>query len=113
MISKYFLAEGIVHNNYLFHGTACDDPWDMLNNLPSPTKEVAHELAAPESKEELKIAWRYENLSVDKNQEKVGGPSFDLSAPFKLENEHKDKISVWEGLKLQSIEEPQGKISCH
>ena len=29
------------------------------------------------------------------------------------ENEQKDKISVWEGLKSQSIEEPQGKISCH
>nr|CAG4637234.1 EOG090X0ALT [Ceriodaphnia reticulata] len=80
MITKYFLAEGAVHKNYLFAASLNENPWDILNNLPSPVTEV-RDTTKTENKEELKIAWRYENLSLDYSNEKTGN-AFDLSLPY-------------------------------
>nr|CAG4649557.1 EOG090X0ALT [Scapholeberis mucronata] len=82
IVSKYFLAEGTLHNNFLLTATLNESPWDILNNLPSSVAEV-RETKLAETKEELKIAWRYENLSVGDSQEKTG-KVFDLSIPYIL-----------------------------
>ena len=47
-------------------------------------------------KEELKIAWRYENLSLDSDKGKTGN-TFDLSSPYCLTEEVKNNIEVWDG----------------
>ena len=47
------------------------------------------------NKEELKIAWRYENLSLDTEKEK--GNTFDLSLPYCLTEAQKNNITVWDG----------------
>nr|CAG4651202.1 EOG090X0ALT [Simocephalus serrulatus] len=82
MITKYFLAEGAVHKNYLLAAALNEDPWEILNNLPSPAVET-RDTQAIENKEELKIAWRYENLSMGDSNDKAGNV-FDLSVPYVL-----------------------------
>lgn len=33
MITKYFLAEGIVHKNYLLAASLNEDPWEIVSSL--------------------------------------------------------------------------------
>nr|CAG4650364.1 EOG090X0ALT [Sida crystallina] len=111
MITKYFMAEGLLHGNYVFCASANENPWEMLNSLPTPNEGLAQDSTKPtENKEELKIAWRYENLSVDGNVGKLGGTSFDLSTPMELTKEQKLRIIAWEGLNITSSKELRGSI---
>nr|CAG4638631.1 EOG090X0ALT [Cyclestheria hislopi] len=73
-----------------------ENPWDILNGLPSPTTDV-HEKETPKTNDELKIAWRYEGLTLDSNKE-AGGKIYDLSSLYKLSVEEKEKVSVWDGI---------------
>ena len=73
--------------------------------------ESSAEARPYESKEELKIAWRYENLSVDSNLQRSAGTSYDLSAPFQLTEEQKSKAFIWDGSDAAKYDEPTGKIN--
>nr|CAG4636392.1 EOG090X0ALT [Eubosmina coregoni] len=96
-ITKYFLAEGIHKQNYVLVASMNENPWDLLNSLPSPVTETRDVSAATiEMKEELKIAWRYENLSLDSDKGKTGN-TFDLSSLYCLNEEVKKSIEVWDG----------------
>nr|CAG4647274.1 EOG090X0ALT [Megafenestra aurita] len=81
IITKYFLAEGALNKNYLFAASLNENPSDILNNLPSPTSSDVQEKRPIENTEELKIAWRYENLSLGDSNERTGN-IFDLSVPY-------------------------------
>lgn len=70
----------------------------QLNSLPSPVvdmKETTH----TRNKEELKIAWRYENLSLEDNTTDSVN-TFDLSVPYTLTENQKSNIDVWDGCNL-------------
>lgn len=83
----------------------------QLSNLPSSVAEVK-ETKLTENKEELKIAWRYENLSVEDSQEKTG-KIFDLSVPYVIPESQKANIVVWNGDDLPGEEEPKGLSFDH
>jgi len=97
LITKYFLAEGIQKGNYLLEASMSENPWDLLSSLPSPVTETNNDAKRIESSEELKIAWRYENLSMDASNNTRCGNSYDLSTPYTLTEEHKAKIATWDG----------------
>jgi len=97
LITKYFLAEGVHKGNYVLEASMSEDPWDLLSSLPSPVMETNEEAKRIESSEELKIAWRYENLSMDASNSTRCGNTYDLSTPYTLTEEQKTKIATWDG----------------
>lgn len=130
MITKYFLAEGTVHKNYLLVAALNEDPWEIvsvsfyfptdhtittcffqLNNLPSPTVE-ARDTQTIENKEELKIAWRYENLSMGDSSDKAGN-IFDLSVPCVLSESQKANVKVWDGENVANEGKTTGRYYYH
>ncbi len=64
-----------------------------------------------ENKEELKIAWRYENLSLDDSKEKTGN-AFDLSLPYVIPDSQKTNMAVWYGDKKPKVQETKGETFC-
>ena len=87
----------------------------QLSSLPSPVTETNNDAKRIESSEELKIAWRYENLSMDASNNTRCGNSYDLSTPYTLTEEHKAKIATWDGPQsTSSVNSKQLKgISSH
>jgi len=102
LVTKYFLAEGVQKGNYLLGASTSENPWDLLSSLPSPVLETEKDAKRIESSEELKIAWRYENLSMDGSNNIKNGNSYDLSTPYTLTEEQKTKIATWDGLQSTS-----------
>ncbi|KZS20988.1 Elongator complex protein 4 [Daphnia magna] len=93
IITKYFLAEGAMQKNFLLSASLNENPWDLLNNLPSPVTEP-RETNIIENREELKIAWRYENLTLEDNNQRLGN-AFDLSIPYAMPETQKANLVVW------------------
>ncbi len=79
-----------------------------MNSLPTPvaTSSAPASNNVAENKEELKIAWRYENLSLESNTERCG-VAFDLSSQYELSKEQKDQILIFNASET-SKEEGQG-----
>ena len=62
-----------------------------------------------ENKEELKIAWRYENLSLEDSRE-ITGNTYDLSIPYVIpENQKTNMTIVWYGDTIHKVKETKGK----
>ncbi|XP_062405745.1 elongator complex protein 4 [Sardina pilchardus] len=71
MLLKYFLAEGVVCGHELFVASAQDHPDEILQELPAPILDDVtspqpvqeqSQSSDPDSGEDMKIAWRYQNL---------------------------------------------------
>jgi len=92
IIFKILLDIKYVH---ILQNSNCALP--KLNSLPSPVVETrdSSDATVMANKDELKIAWRYENLSLDTEKEK--GNTFDLSSPYCLTEAQKNNITVWDG----------------
>ena len=81
----------------------------QLNNLPSPVTEPIRETnALIENKEELKIAWRYENLTLEDNNQRTGN-GFDLSIPYAIPETQRSNLAVWCGDSTSNVQENKGK----
>lgn len=70
------------------------------------TKEISQTTT---SKEELKIAWRYENLSIDENTTDNTN-TYDLSIPHELTESQKSKTEVWYGTSSCNSDQTIGKF---
>ncbi|XP_041972844.1 elongator complex protein 4 [Aricia agestis] len=62
VLSKYFLAEGVVCKHDLFIASADEDPKMIVQELPQPCATQSHEDKKQVAEGEMKIAWRYESL---------------------------------------------------
>nr|CAH0110375.1 unnamed protein product [Daphnia galeata] len=110
IMTKYFLAEGAVQKNHLLSASLNENPWDLLNNLPSPVTEPIRETnALIENKEELKIAWRYENLTLEDNNQRTGN-AFDLSIPYAIPETQRSNLAVWCGESTRNVQENKGTL---
>nr|CAG4640247.1 EOG090X0ALT [Daphnia pulex] len=108
-MTKYFLAEGAVQKNHLLSASLNENPWDLLNNLPSPVTEPKETDPLIENKEELKIAWRYENLTLEDNNQRTGN-AFDLSIPYVIPETQRSNIAVWCGESTNNLQEKTGTL---
>ncbi|XP_034825691.1 elongator complex protein 4 [Maniola hyperantus] len=61
VLTKYFLAEGVVCKHDLFIASADENPENIVKELPQPCT-VSNEKTNRDSSGEMKIAWRYEGL---------------------------------------------------
>eukprot|EP00794_Sanderia_malayensis_P018124 gene18124-19934_t len=82
LLTKYFIAEGVLCHHEIAITSADKEKYDeIVKNLPapieesmSPSKVATQPQETPENKgseEELKIAWRYKNLSVNEPKSKA------------------------------------------
>nr|CAG4648120.1 EOG090X0ALT [Moina brachiata] len=82
VLVKYFLAEGLTKGNITLVASRNESPWDIINALPSPVAET-NKITHTPNKDELKIAWRYENLSIEDNATDSVN-TYDLSIPLTI-----------------------------
>ncbi|CAH2326118.1 elongator complex 4 [Pelobates cultripes] len=69
LLSKYFLAEGVVNGHELYIASASEDATNILQGLPAPLldetpKQDDHKPGLKEdTPDTMKIAWRYQNMA--------------------------------------------------
>ncbi|XP_050362777.1 elongator complex protein 4 [Nymphalis io] len=63
ILTKYFLAEGVVCKHDLFIASADENTEEIVKELPQPCTSPSDEKVNEVSSGEMKIAWRYEGLS--------------------------------------------------
>ncbi|XP_063294964.1 elongator complex protein 4 [Pelobates fuscus] len=69
LLSKYFLAEGVVNGHELYIASASEDATNILQGLPAPLldeipKKDDHKPGLKEdTPDTMKIAWRYQNMA--------------------------------------------------
>ncbi|CAH0397276.1 unnamed protein product [Chilo suppressalis] len=98
ILTKYYLAEGIVCNHALFIASADDDPQEILKELPQPcTSPPDSEITKiTENMDKMKIAWRYEGLSQVESSfgnNTCFGHHFDLSKHIDVDKIKNNDIS--------------------
>nr|CAG4641079.1 EOG090X0ALT [Eulimnadia texana] len=102
ILMKCFLAEGVVHKNHILAASCDENTTDIIKSLPSLVRDTDSSKTRTENvKDELKIAWRYENLSVSGDVTKQQN-HFDLSKPIAFESLLHDNVTLWDGLSVQT-----------
>ncbi|XP_045492166.1 elongator complex protein 4 [Colias croceus] len=82
VLTKYFLAEGVVCKHDLLVVSADENPKGIVKELPQPCVVQKEDSIPITPKDEMKIAWRYENLAKVESSfdnEINFGHHFDLS----------------------------------
>jgi len=78
LLLKYFLAEGVVHGHNLHVASLNNDPLSIVNSLPSFEMKSPGGESWKANDEQMKIAWRYQNLPKDGDKEVGSKHSFNL-----------------------------------
>lgn len=101
VLTKYFLAEGIVNNHSLLVAFLEEDPVQLMKKLPTPVEDIEPERTAQnQAPEEMRIAFRYNKLSVVDLEQKSStqlGHFFDLSKQIEESELSKHDITYWDG----------------
>nr|CAG4652044.1 EOG090X0ALT [Triops cancriformis] len=101
LFSRLFIAEGVVHGNYIFAATLDGTGGKIVDSLPS-SKKAAEQDADPASlsadmNDKMKIAWRYENLHAYADQAPTkSSTQFDFSQVMKISDSAREKIHLWQ-----------------
>jgi len=78
LLLKYFLAEGVVHGHHLHVASLNNDPLSIVNSLPSFEMKTNTGENSKASDEQMKIAWRYQNLPKDGDRDAGSKHTFNL-----------------------------------
>ncbi|XP_058800743.1 elongator complex protein 4 isoform X2 [Phymastichus coffea] len=101
---KYFIAEGIVNNHLVFVATQETLPSEIVSELPA-VEEESHTLKESSIKdEEMKIAWRYQNMKIFDSGPKdssVFGHYYDLTKRMSEDTLNKANVELWDGENVQ------------
>eukprot|EP00088_Acartia_fossae_P000338 TRINITY_DN10130_c0_g1_i8.p1 TRINITY_DN10130_c0_g1~~TRINITY_DN10130_c0_g1_i8.p1 ORF type:complete len:351 (+),score=59.29 TRINITY_DN10130_c0_g1_i8:43-1095(+) len=97
LLTKYFLAEGVYNGHSTCFSTLQQNPRSIIQNLPSleEKEEKSMEKSATDSKEQLNIAWRYANKTLESSD--LGGAkgrSFNLNIPIPSDTLEKADIEA-------------------
>ncbi|XP_068627929.1 elongator complex protein 4 [Battus philenor] len=96
VLTKYFLAEGVICKHAIFIASADEDPHEIINELPQPCTEPIKEVAPPDANVEMKIAWRYSGLGQVESSFGSNtnfGHNFDLSKCMDKDTVHNSDIT--------------------
>ncbi|CAG9563593.1 unnamed protein product [Danaus chrysippus] len=89
VLSKYFLAEGVVCKHSLFVASADENPKLIIQELPTPCS-IQEDKTNQDVNSEMKIAWRYEGLG---QVESSFGSNTNFGHHFDL-SRHMDEMSL-------------------
>ncbi|CAK1578245.1 unnamed protein product [Parnassius mnemosyne] len=96
VLTKYFLAEGIICKHALFIASADEDPCEIVNELPQACTDPAIDAVPNDRNVEMKIAWRYEGLGQVESSfgsNSTFGHNFDLSKHIDKETIQKSDVT--------------------
>lgn len=102
ILVKYFLTEGIANNHKLFLSSGEKFSKNMLKELPSirvPEIKIEDNIKHPALKDELKIAWRYQNQQAtfaSNIKAYSHNHGFDLSKTLSEEILKGCSITIWD-----------------
>ncbi|XP_012279869.1 elongator complex protein 4 [Orussus abietinus] len=95
---RYFMAEGIISSHPLLIASREIKPSQLLAEMPAVITETS--MMPNTQDEEMKIAWRYQNMKVV-DPSPCGGQPFghyyDLTQPMDKELVNKASITQWDG----------------
>ncbi|XP_050067743.1 elongator complex protein 4 [Anopheles maculipalpis] len=104
VLSKYFLAEGIVNNHPLLVASMEEDPVQLVEKLPKPVEaNTASESSAEQEPEIMRIAFRYNQLAPVDSEQKSStalGHYFDLTKTIPSTTLLAQDITYWNGDEL-------------
>lgn len=116
LIMKYFLAEGVTRNHFLFLASGDKDPKQFLKELPAAKNIELTSNANPVDEElddNLKIAWRYKNKCMeDTVRAESHNIGFDISKSMTSEVLEKCSISTWDPTNNNCEEEPENFLKA-
>lgn len=95
---QYFLAEGVVNTHAGYFGSLEFNSSSIVCTLPAviETEEEERKLNVQDGSDELKIAWRYQNVSNrDPKPSKTFGHFFDLTKIMSDAYMDKAEILYW------------------
>uniref|UniRef100_A0A182NDI3 Elongator complex protein 4 n=1 Tax=Anopheles dirus TaxID=7168 RepID=A0A182NDI3_9DIPT len=99
VLTKYFLAEGVVNEHALLLATMEEDAKQLLKQLPTPVEDKhSTDKTTTQAPESMRIAFRYNQLApVDAEQKPstVLGHSFDISKSMGVEKLAAQDITCW------------------
>ncbi|XP_038113671.1 elongator complex protein 4 [Culex quinquefasciatus] len=106
VLTKYFLAEGLVNNHSIFTASLEEDPVQLMKKLPTPVNDTEQDKPQKaQTPDEMRIAFRYNNLSVVDLEQKPStqiGHFFDLSKQIDEPELSKHDITYWDGSEVLS-----------
>ncbi|XP_014210542.1 elongator complex protein 4 [Copidosoma floridanum] len=107
---KYFIAEGIVNNHSIFLASQDTKPSNILSDLPAPvsTEVPQAKSISTDKNDEMKIAWRYQNMKVCDSSSKdvsVFGHYYDLTKTMESATLDGADVTKWDGenIELKSV----------
>lgn len=94
---RYFIAEGVVNCHSLFIASQDLKTSDILTELPAVDEESTKKHNFRD--EEMKIAWRYQNMRVFDSSpcDSSFGHYYDLTKKIKKETLEKANVTTWDG----------------
>uniref|UniRef100_A0A182JWP0 Elongator complex protein 4 n=1 Tax=Anopheles christyi TaxID=43041 RepID=A0A182JWP0_9DIPT len=106
VLSKYFLAEGIVNKHPLLVATMDEDATQLINKLPTPLEESKlSENSTSQEPGTMRIAFRYNQLAPVDSEQKPStslGHYFDLTKTISPDMLHAHDITCWNGGELET-----------
>ncbi|XP_050676994.1 elongator complex protein 4 [Leptidea sinapis] len=112
VLTKYFIAEGVVSNHHLFIASADQSPEETVKELPQPCVNPSNDRTSSNVNNEMKIAWRYESLGKVESSfdyESNFGHHFDLSKHIDVETVKKCRITYCDLRKCKNSNEDKSK----
>lgn len=97
---RYFIAEGVVNGHSLFVASQDLKPSHILTDLPALDEESTKKHNSSSTDEEMKIAWRYQNMKVfdsSPGDASTFGHYYDLTKKMKKETLEKANVTTWDG----------------
>ncbi|XP_031780894.1 elongator complex protein 4 [Nasonia vitripennis] len=97
---RYFIAEGIVNSHSLFVASQDLKPSHILGELPAVDEESIKKHDSFTTDEEMKIAWRYQNMKVfdsSPGDSSTFGHYYDLTKKMKKETLERVNMTTWDG----------------
>ena len=97
---RYFIAEGVVNTHSVLIASQDIKPSQVVSDLPAVEVEVTKSSDHLNTDEEMRIAWRYQNMKIVDSSPTSGtafGHYYDLTKKMKQETLDKANIIQWDG----------------
>ena len=110
LFTKYSISEGIVNDHCIFLGDLNEDSQELLKTLPSPCTVDVEKYKNPSSKEQMTIAWRYQDQKLQSNDPTGFNHNYDLTKYMEKSIVDKADLDTWK--KCSECDEDKTNYFC-
>ncbi|XP_071452722.1 elongator complex protein 4 [Hetaerina americana] len=97
LMLKHFIAEGVLNGHFIALASQNTPSDDLSQELPCPVTDTPFTSHTSSSNDQMKIAWRYENLNTTEMADAKAsfGHIFDTSKVMDLDELQSSRIKCW------------------